>query len=800
MCFVPASPTPSIRQSARIDFREEVQKTSSREFPITDIIWISDLPGLDVCVLRVARISGADRIDPPIKLMTGQPDDNAMLAVVGFPGSNNGYDPAPFQKLFGSVTGNKRFSPGFYTGRSDGSVTYDCSTLPGSSGSVVLDVVSGRAVGLHFAGTALLTNYAVPAADIAQIIARQPWTGETVSPRPTMIGDDVGSVVGGGGGVTLPPGAALHSAGGGDGGLSFVVPLTITVKLGDQSVTAGVQRATAPPPSRTDRMSAEAAAEKVRQHLLGSKSVLSIKANYLFRDGVLTDDYGVVVGIAPGTAVDPAALGLGNRLDGVAISVETADPATIADQMFAYQSEAFGGRVAKYRRDRNDPRFKLTPVTDDMSILLHVSPEAGWPVLKDFLENTSHKRLTIGMYHMTAPHVVKAIEEIAERDNTKITLTIDRQRGEADNPDDIGEDSEGNKKRNDIPEEKTLDKLEDIAGSRFNWAPASLGAQGLFASAYHIKVAVWGDGDSDASMFWLSSGNWQSSNQDPIELGLDQINQVRPDQVEGYNREWHAVVTHQGLAKTFRNHLEQDFEDNHRIAQQEAPAPVMPDVLVPIGAREEAPSPRDFKAFPPKLISGNIKVQPLLTPDNYPEIIADLISQARERVWIENQSFNFWKKVESMPRHFLNIAEAVRDQQNRGRDVRIIFRDGFGKERETLRQMKAFGLKTDVDHVRYFDKCHTKGFVIDDEIAVLGSHNITAAGVGPNRDASLVIWNREANQYFAELFQYDWQQIGRRRARRDEGMAPMRFVHARDEAPAPSGYRRISMAEFLGET
>ena len=117
-----------------------------------------------------------------------------------------------------------------------------------------------------------------------------------------------------------------------------------------------------------------------------------------------------------------------------------------------------------------------------------------------------------------------------------------------------------------------------------------------------------------------------------------------------------------------------------------------------------------------------------------------------------------------------------------------------------MRQMKAFGLKTDVDHVRYFDKCHTKGFVIDDDIAVLGSQNITAAGVGPNRDASLVIWNREANQYFAELFQYDWQQIGRRRVRSDEGMAPMRFVHARDEAPAPSGYRRISMAEFLGET
>ena len=68
--------------------------------------------------------------------------------------------------------------------------------------------------------------------------------------------------------------------------------------------------------------------------------------------------------------------------------------------------------MAQYRRKLTGD-FKLDPVTDDMTMLLHVSPEAGWPVLKEFLETTSHKRLTIGMYHMTAPHVVEKIKEIA---------------------------------------------------------------------------------------------------------------------------------------------------------------------------------------------------------------------------------------------------------------------------------------------------------------------------------------------------------------------------------------------------
>jgi phosphatidylserine/phosphatidylglycerophosphate/cardiolipin synthase-like enzyme len=226
----------------------------------------------------------------------------------------------------------------------------------------------------------------------------------------------------------------------------------------------------------------------------------------------------------------------------------------------------------------------------------------------------------------------------------------------------------------------------------------------------------------------------------------------------------------------------------------------MLEILVPLELATEAPRAREFKAFAPEVLRGRIKVQPLLTPDNYPDVVTKLISEAKERVWVENQSFSFWKDLDSTPKHFLDIAKALRDRQKKGLDVRIIFRSGFGKERETLRQMKAFGLKADADHVRYFDKCHTKGIVIDDEIAVLGSHNWTAGGTGPNRDASLVIWHPKANKYFADLFDYDWSQIARNRVKTVESTAPLRIVSAGQEAPVPPGYRRISLAEFLGET
>lgn len=798
--FRPGVPDTSLRQSARIDFREEVAGGSAREFPITDVIWISEDDSVDMCLLRVARTAGTDRIDPPVALSTDAPGDNQMIAVIGYPGSSNGYDPTLFQKLFGSVTGNKRFSPGFYTGRRGTSATYDCSTLPGSSGSVVVDVESGRAIGLHYAGTAFDTNFGVTAADVSRILTRRPWQEAPLAQKlpDTTAGANPQIIP-----APTPQSVASVMSAGGE--MRLTIPLEISIRLGGATGTATPQ-IIAPTPQlqiaarRSDRESAIVAAEKVRQQLLGNRNVLSVKADYLFRDGAITDDFGIIVGVAPGAMTDPGSLGLSKRLDGVAISVETADPRTIAEQRIAFNTEAFAGRKARYERDLGDPRFNLDPVEDDMKITLHVSPEAGWPELKQFLAGNDNNQLTIGMYHMTAPHVVEAIEKIAGRNESKIVLTLDRQRGDADVPDDI----KGDKKADDIPEEETLQKLAQIAKKRFKWAPASLSASGLFPSAYHIKVAVWskvgGRGRTSDHSFWLSSGNWQSSNQAPIDRKVSDIGQVTQDEVEGYNREWHAIVEHAGLATTFCNHLEQDFVDNDKAAKDEAPVPVMPEVLVPLDLVSEAPRARVFQPFKPKVLTGYIKVQPLLTPDNYPEVIAELISKAKDRVLIENQSFNLWKDINTTPEHFLNIVKAVRDRQKKGLDVRVIFRSGYGKERDTLRQMKAFGLKSDADHVRYFDKCHTKGIVIDDDIAVLGSQNWTAAGTGPNRDASLVIWNKDANEYFAKVFEYDWEQIGSKRSRSNESLSPIKFTMAGEEAITPPGYKRISLAEYLGET
>ena len=49
---------------------------------------------------------------------------------------------------------------------------HDCSTVGGNSGSVLVDLATGEAIGLHFAGRFLEANYAVPATVVAARLER----------------------------------------------------------------------------------------------------------------------------------------------------------------------------------------------------------------------------------------------------------------------------------------------------------------------------------------------------------------------------------------------------------------------------------------------------------------------------------------------------------------------------------------------------------------------------------------------------------------------------------------------------
>ncbi|MFE1410015.1 trypsin-like serine peptidase [Streptomyces sp. NPDC085524] len=158
---------------ARIDTAEELGAPAadgSFEFDVTEVLGIHR--DVDMALLRVSPASsGGDALPSPLALAADAPPDLAgrPVYVVGYPAADGRRnEPAAMSRIFMDVYNVKRLQPGTATALlpdADGAgftMTHDCSTLGGNSGSPVFDLADHRVLGLHFGGRFGSANYAVP--------------------------------------------------------------------------------------------------------------------------------------------------------------------------------------------------------------------------------------------------------------------------------------------------------------------------------------------------------------------------------------------------------------------------------------------------------------------------------------------------------------------------------------------------------------------------------------------------------------------------------------------------------------
>jgi hypothetical protein len=94
-----------------------------------------------------------------------------------------------------------------------------------------------------------------------------------------------------------------------------------------------------------------------------------------------------------------------------------------------------------------------------MEIICHVSPDDGWPVLRDFLD-CAKTSLTMGMFDVSAPHVVQTLNTLGEQSNFRFNLAIQRELAG-------GRQALTGEKKDDIPEESVIEVLGQIMEDRF---------------------------------------------------------------------------------------------------------------------------------------------------------------------------------------------------------------------------------------------------------------------------------------------------------------------------------------------
>ena len=406
------------------------------------------------------------------------------------------------------------------------------------------------------------------------------------------------------------------------------------------------------------------------------------------------------------------------------------------------------------------PNAPLDSVTGAFKVTCMVSPEHGWAQLQPFLKGVT-QRFTVAMYDFTAPHIVETLASAMRQQGRQLSLILDpkvalpspKQRNTSN-------------KKNDIPEQETTARLAGALHQRLNFVWAAVTskgkvAQGIFPQAYHTKVAV-----RDGSAFWLSSGNWQSSNQpdtEALNLSVQKLQQ-------GYNREWHVILEHPDLATLFETYISWDI-DQARPLQATAETVLSPDLAVELWAEPEAAlAAKSYREFDPKIFEFStakpVEVQPLLTPDNYAEHALALIDSATKSIRFQNQ---YIKVTQGSSPVFLKLVNALREKQKEGLEVKIILRNE-GDVRDMLEAL-VYESKLEPGSIRLQRGCHNKGIVIDSEKVLVGSHNWSSSGTTRNRDASLIFDDAGIAKYFAAIFDYDWKTLA--------------FAHAVSETSVP---------------
>jgi|SoiMethySBSTD1v2_1073268.scaffolds.fasta_scaffold03546_14 trypsin-like peptidase/phospholipase D-like protein len=764
-------------QSAQIDFLEEFDRSASLEFSIESILWIATPTEPDIAYLRVRPSGPARRLAPPIPLAeTVSADD--FVVTIGYPARDPRVpDQRLVQRIFGDVYEKKRLAPGQVTDVGPDELLHDCSTLGGNSGSPVISLKNGQAVGLHFSGLFLESNFAVPSPKVRELLAKAQR-----AELPGMLPIEVRPVPPKTDTAIAPPPVALQ---GGTYTFQFQIPVEITVKVGGSVVTSNGAVPGAPGTTSTDAGSIDAAVRAAREALALRSDVIRVRAGYRFKRGWITDERVVVVEVreklspmelrASSTTPIPA------QFLGMGVDVRTA---ALPDQL-----EHLGIDLAALEAPpkpggyQEPPNLSLTPVQERMKAIFHISPDSGFPNLRAFLGRV-RRRLTATMYEWEAEHISDAIEQAikpGERKLKMVTQLAGTREAVADMQGRLGDD-------------------------KFDHRWASVGAGKLFPSAYHIKVA-----SRDGEEFWLSSGNWKDSNQPNIDPAGENSTLIGP--LRERNRDWHVIIENDKLAKMFQKYIEFDFKEAGRVPIEEALEAPLPELFVPEAAfGEELERRMRIEYRDPLILDKVLDVRPLLTPDKdargrrmFLDTATKLIQRATRSVFLQNQSFNL---LEENVDEFEQIFGALRDKQQAGLDVRIIFRDGreFSqangpKQQELLERLKDFGFDTDMIRVQM--RLHTKAIIIDPRDAanptsgevLFGSHNLTNAGALFNRDASLLVKDPEVTEYFAKAFLFDWDVLAKQDA--DELVGGVRVALAGEETPP--GFRRVSLSEFLGE-
>ncbi len=157
---------------AKFDFSDEAVDPSQAKFNIVNVFNTEPANGVGVSFLKIA-LSEPEELD----LATDTDDLPDKVVAIGYPGRDRGAggDSSIRDHIFGEEYNIKRVSPSEKLEIENGKLEHSCTTLGGSSGSPILDINTGRVVGLHVSGKDGEPNEGVPYQKIREYFENLPF-------------------------------------------------------------------------------------------------------------------------------------------------------------------------------------------------------------------------------------------------------------------------------------------------------------------------------------------------------------------------------------------------------------------------------------------------------------------------------------------------------------------------------------------------------------------------------------------------------------------------------------------------
>jgi hypothetical protein len=154
---------------ATVDFIGEHGAPRRDVAAVSAVLYAAD--DVDLAFMRI----GARAPQTPRLLELADCRPGAAVCAIGFPAENTAwYDAAEIARIFGGVFDVKRVAPGTVLAVTADRLDHDCTTLGGNSGSLLLELASGAAVGVHADGLPFVRNHAVPAGVVRERLAALP--------------------------------------------------------------------------------------------------------------------------------------------------------------------------------------------------------------------------------------------------------------------------------------------------------------------------------------------------------------------------------------------------------------------------------------------------------------------------------------------------------------------------------------------------------------------------------------------------------------------------------------------------